>query len=208
MAFAMFMFFVFTLFQIASASEMPETNAASRGNSTSPLLPVESQSLTSFLPTWKIQFEERQANIHGWMDFSENRAEKVLVLAVLLMVVNAFWAWGCMGLEAWRGWWEERDRMERFRGWMVEERRMRREGCAVVGILRGKGEMVGVRKRVSFEGMDDDEKIPSKGKEGNERDEKVERSGKGDFATEGVELVDLVLDTGLPMSSSQERLTA
>ena len=86
------------------------------------------------------------------MDFSENRAEKALVLAVLLMVVNAFWAWGCMGLEAWREWWEERGRMERFRGWMVEERRMRREGCAVVGILRGRKEKVGVRKRVSFEG--------------------------------------------------------
>jgi hypothetical protein len=208
MAFAMFMFVVFTLFQIASASEMLETNATSRGNSTSPLLPVESQSLTSFLPTWKIRLEERHAKIHGWMDFSENRAEKALVLAVLLMVVNAFWAWGCMGLEAWREWWEERGRMERFRGWMVEERRLRREGCAVVGILRGRKEKVGVRKRVSFEGVDVDEKIPSKGKEGNEVDEQVERSGKGDFATEGVEHVELVLDTGFPMSCSQERLTA
>jgi hypothetical protein len=142
------------------------------------------------------------------MDFNVNRAEKVLLLAVLLMVMNAFWAWGCMGWDAWREWWEERDRVERFRGWMVEERRTRRESCAVVGILRGKGEKVGVRKRVSFEGVEGDEETLGREKEGNKMDKKVERFGKGDFATEGVELVGLVLDTGLSMSGSKERLTA
>jgi hypothetical protein len=208
MTFAMFMFFFFTLLQIASASEMLETNTASRGNSTSPLVPVESQSLTSFLPTWKIQLEERHAKLHGWMDFNANMKEKILVLVVLLVVVNAFRAWGCMGLEAWREWWEERGRQERFRGWMVEERRTRRESCAVVGILRGKGAKVGVRKRVCFEGMDVDEKILGNGKEGNEMDERLECSRKGGFATKEVELVEVVLDNGFPMKGSQERLTA
>ncbi len=81
----------------------------------------------------------------------------------------------------------------------------------MAGILIWRGEKVGVRKRVSFEGLEVDEKIPSKGKEGNEMDEmdeQVEHSRKGDFATEGIELVDLVLDTGLPMSSSQKSWTA
>lgn len=78
----------------------------------------------------------------------------------------------------------------------------------MVGILRGKGAKVGVRKRVCFEGMDVDEKILGNGKEGNEMDERLECSRKGGFATKEVELVEVVLDNGFPMKCSQERLTA
>jgi hypothetical protein len=65
-----------------------------------------------------------------------------------------------------------------------------------------------VRKRVCFEGVGVDERIPGKRKEGNEMDERLECSRKGGFATKEVELVELVLDNGFPMNCSQERLTA
>jgi hypothetical protein len=64
-----------------------------------------------------------------------------------------------------------------------------------------------VRKRVSFEEVEVDGEMLGEGKEDNEMDEQGEYSGEGNLATEKAELVELVLDTGLPMSCSQEHLT-
>lgn len=127
-----------------------------------------------------------------------------MVLAVLLMLVKAFWVWGCKSLGVWGEWLEERERMERVREWIIEERRMRREKCPVVGILRAADDKGVVRKRVSFE---EEERVLGNGEGRDELEGQRKGSENEKFMIEEVKCEGLVIDGGLPLRCSQESLT-
>jgi hypothetical protein len=175
---------------------------AQAANSTSFQVPIKSQSLTSFFPTWEGKTEEMKAWISGRMDSNQDAAGKTALFLVFLIVLNAGWIWGCKGLEVGREWWEEWERRERFREWMGEERRGRREGAALVGILRREGEKR-VKKRVSWE-LD----RPGNGEADARADleRKRSQSGRAEVMFEEVKCEEIVLDIDLPSSCLSETL--
>jgi len=140
----------FTSFLLASTLDMPPY---ARNSSSPQSEAVRSQPLVSVLTSWKIQLKTKLSNITDWMvgDSSQEFAQALILFAVFLLVVRAFWVWVRKGWEIGRELWEERDRREKFRKWMTEERKSRRDGVAVVGILKGGDEKKVVRKRVSWD---------------------------------------------------------
>ncbi|KAE9381585.1 hypothetical protein N431DRAFT_440423 [Stipitochalara longipes BDJ] len=186
----------FTSFLLTSSSEML---AQTRNSSSLQPVHVQSQLLMPVVSSWKDHLERKQSKAMGWIigDSSQDSAEMIILLAVFLLVVRAFWVWGGRGWEMGREWWEERERRHNLKEWMMEERKARREGVAVVGILRGEDDKRIVRKRVSWE---KDGRSGGEKKIGDDLEGQRGRVAKGQIMVEEGGCGELVLDTGLPLS--------